>query len=96
VEAASDKGSSPGATSSTLERPFDVLDKNKDGSLSRDELKATSQEKNFARLDKNSDGKLSQQEYRGEKGTTGATGGRAESTGAAGATLPRSGVASSK
>ena len=47
-------------------------------------MKGTPQEEDFARLDQNSDGKLSHQEYRGKKAGTGATGGSAESTGAAG------------
>jgi Ca2+-binding EF-hand superfamily protein len=58
------------------------MDKNKDGSLSRDEVKGTPQEKDFARLDKNNDGKLSRQEL---ETATGATGG----SGAAGSAAPR-------
>jgi EF hand len=39
-----------------------AMDKDKDGSISRDEAKGTPLEKDFAKLDKNSDGKLSQGE----------------------------------
>ena len=39
-----------------------AMDKNKDGSISRDEAKGTPLEKDFAKLDKNGDGKLSQGE----------------------------------
>jgi hypothetical protein len=79
--AAGDKASSPSAAGSGS--TFEAMDKNKDGSLSRDEVKGSSQEKDFARLDKNNDGKLSRQEM----GTaTGATGG----SGAAGSAAPRS------
>jgi hypothetical protein len=38
------------------------MDKNKDGSISREEAKGTSLEKDFSKLDKNNDGKLSQGE----------------------------------
>ena len=39
-----------------------AMDKNKDGSISREEAKGTPYEKDFSKLDKNSDGKLSQGE----------------------------------
>jgi hypothetical protein len=85
--AAGDKAS--GASAAGSGSTFESMDKNKDGSLSRDEVKGSAQEKDFARLDKNNDGKLSRQEM----GTaTGATGGSA----AGGSAAPRSGSQSSK
>ena len=42
---------------------FKSLDKNNDGSISKDEAKGTPHEKDFAKHDKNSDGKLSSQEH---------------------------------
>jgi hypothetical protein len=78
--AAGDKASSPSAAGSSA--TLQSMDKNKDGSLSRDEVKGTPQEKDFARLDKNNDGKLSRQEL---ETATGATGG----SGAAGSAAPR-------
>ena len=42
---------------------FKNMDKNKDGSISRDEAKGTPHEKDFAKLDKNHDGKLSAEEH---------------------------------
>ena len=38
------------------------MDKDKDGSISREEAKGTPLEKDFDKLDKNSDGKLSRDE----------------------------------
>ena len=92
--AAGDKASSPSATGSTAERTFDAMDKNKDGSLSRDEVRGSPQEKDFARLDKNNDGKLSRAEH-GGGAATGATGGSAPS-GAAGSAPPPAGGATTK
>jgi hypothetical protein len=74
--AASEKGSSSASTES---REFDRLDKNKDGYLSRDEVKGTEHDKDFAKLDKNNDGKLSRQEHGNEKSATGATSGTSSS-----------------
>jgi len=45
------------------EAMFSSLDKNKDGSLSKDEVKGTPHEKDFSTLDKNNDGKLSREEH---------------------------------
>jgi Ca2+-binding EF-hand superfamily protein len=94
VTKANDNEFTPSATSSSAEKPFTALDKNKDGSLSRDEVKGTWQEKHFAKLDSNSDGKLSRQEYGGESASSGATGGT--SSGAAGSSTPRSSGSASK
>ena len=91
--AAGDKATNP--TGSTAERAFDAMDKNKDGSLSRDELKGSPHEKDFARLDKNNDGKLSRGEHGGTP-PTGATGNSAGSSGAAGSAPPRAGGATTK
>jgi hypothetical protein len=85
-----DKASGASASGSSAARTFDSMDKNKDGSLSRDELKGTAQEKDFAKLDKNNDGKLSRQEHEGS--AVGATGGSAGSSGAAGSPPPRTGT----
>jgi len=65
VQAGGDKASqgasSSGATGA--EKMFQSLDKNKDGALSRDEVKGSPHDKDFAKLDKNNDGKLSRQEH---------------------------------
>jgi hypothetical protein len=60
----SDKASS-GATKSDggAEAMFKSLDKNKDGFMSKEEVKGTPHEKDFSTLDKNHDGKLSRQEH---------------------------------
>ena len=42
---------------------FNSLDKNKDGFMTREEVKGTPHEKDFAKLDKNNDGKISPQEH---------------------------------
>ncbi|HEY8251033.1 MAG TPA: EF-hand domain-containing protein [Burkholderiales bacterium] len=65
VQAGGDKASQ-GASSSAAtgaEKMFQSLDKNKDGSLSRDEVKGSPHDKDFATLDKNKDGKLTRQEH---------------------------------
>ena len=64
--AAGDRSSSAAANpsgSSGAESMFKSMDKNKDGSISRDEAKGTPHEKEFAALDKNHDGKLSRAEH---------------------------------
>jgi len=84
--AASDKASSTGPDATGAEKMFQSLDKNKDGALSRDEVKGTPHDKDFAKLDKNHDGKLSRDEHAaapehaGDKTATGATGGAATSS----------------
>jgi Ca2+-binding EF-hand superfamily protein len=50
------------------------MDKDKDGSISREEAKGTALEKDFAKMDKNNDGKLSQSEVTAGAGA-GATSG---------------------
>ena len=45
------------------ERMMKSMDKNKDGSISKDEAKGTPHEKDFAKLDKDKDGKLSRAEH---------------------------------
>ena len=42
---------------------FNSLDKNKDGNLSKDEVKGTPHDKDFSKLDKNNDNKLTPQEH---------------------------------
>ena len=59
AQAQADKAKSDGGA----EAMFKALDKDKDGSLSREEVKGTPHDKDFAQLDKNKDGKLSRQEH---------------------------------
>lgn len=86
AQAAGDKASQ-GATKDDggAAAMFKNMDKNKDGSISRNEAKGTPHEKDFAKLDKNSDGKLSAQEHAAapeHAGKSAATGGtNAPSTG---------------
>jgi len=87
VHAAGDKEKSAsgsaaaGASSSGAEQMFQSMDKNKDGSISRDEAKGTPHDKDFAKLDKNNDGKLSREEHAAapehakDKAATGGTSG---------------------
>ena len=93
VGAAGDTASSAKAGSSGAEKTFEALDKNKDGFLSKDELKGSPHDKDFAKLDKNHDGKVSREEH----GSTamGATGGAA-SSGATGSSSGSSGGAQGK
>ena len=60
-----DKAASSGATKSDggAEAMFKALDKNKDGFMSKEEVKGTPHDKDFSSLDKNKDGKLSRQEH---------------------------------
>jgi hypothetical protein len=51
-----------------------AMDKNKDGSISREEAKGTPFEKDFSKLDKDGDGKLSASEQAEAKSGAGATG----------------------
>ena len=55
------------------EAMFVSMDKNKDGSISKDEAKGTPHEKDFAKLDKNNDGKLSRAEHAAAPEHAGAT-----------------------
>jgi Ni/Co efflux regulator RcnB len=72
---------------SGADRMFDALDKDKDRSLSREEVKGTPHDKDFTKLDKNSDGKLSRDEHAaapehaGDKPATGGTAGGASGSG---------------
>ena len=61
----SDKAASSGATKSDggAEAMFKSLDKNKDGFMSKEEVKGTPHDKDFSKLDKNNDGKLSREEH---------------------------------
>jgi Ca2+-binding EF-hand superfamily protein len=61
----SDKSAASGATKSDggAEAMFKSLDKNKDGFMSKEEVKGTPHDKDFSSLDKNKDGKLSRQEH---------------------------------
>jgi hypothetical protein len=86
VQAADEKASG-GASKPDggAEAMFKALDKNKDGSISKDEAKGTPHDKDFAKLDKNSDGKLSRQEHAAAPEHSGkASAGATSSSGAAG------------
>jgi hypothetical protein len=56
-------GSSAAKSNKGAEQMFKGLDKNKDGNLSREEVKGTPHDKDFATLDKNKDGKLTREEH---------------------------------
>jgi hypothetical protein len=73
--AQSDKPSSgtSGAAPAAPSAGGSAMDKDKDGSISREEAKGTPLEKDFDKLDKNSDGKLSRDEQAAAKGGAGAT-----------------------
>jgi hypothetical protein len=61
--AAGDKAPSSASASTGAESMFKALDKNNDGSISREEAKGSPHEKDFSMLDKNNDGKLSKEEH---------------------------------
>ena len=69
-QAQSDKPSG-GASGATT--PGSTMDKDKDGSISREEAKGTPYEKDFSKLDKDGDGKLSASEQAAAKAGAGAT-----------------------
>jgi hypothetical protein len=63
-KASGNKAAPSGASAPSSSAPsFSDLDKNRDGSLSRDEAASAPWAKEFSRLDTNHDGKLSKQEY---------------------------------
>ena len=67
---------------------FDMLDRNRDGYISRDEAKdADELQTRFSELDTNNDGKLSREEYDAldDHGSLGATGGKGGDASASGA-----------
>ena len=74
--AQSDKPSSgtSGAAPAAPSAGGSAMDKNKDGSISREEAKGTPLEKDFSKLDKDGDGKLSASEQAAAKAGAGATG----------------------
>ena len=77
----SDKSAATGSSGAQAGGDFKSLDKNHDGSLSKDELKGNAQASNFDKLDKNHDGKLSQDEYNaaGKSAATGSSTSKQES-----------------
>ena len=94
-----DKSTSSGSIM-TSQADFATLDKNKDGSLSQDELKGQSGVQ-FSTLDKDGDGKISAQEWAdhqkgaaGPAGPTGAPGAAGTSSGAASPSMSGSGSTS--
>ena len=72
TQAQSDKASS--GTSAAPSAGSSAMDKDKDGSISREEAKGTPFEKDFSKLDKDGDGKLSASEQAEAKSGAGATG----------------------
>ena len=70
--AQSDKPSS-GTSAGAPAAPKAAMDKDKDGSISREEAKGTPLEKDFSKLDKDGDGKLSASEQADAKAGVGAT-----------------------
>src|SRR3954466_14087663 len=103
--AAGDKGSagssSAGATKDDTNQEFRKLDKNKDGSISKDEAKGSEHEKDFSKYDKNNDGKLSKEEFsaaeRAEKSSTGSSSTSGKSSSSSGSTSsPSSSTSGSK
>ena len=72
TQAQSDKPSS-GTSGAAPAAPSAAMDKDKDGSISREEAKGTPLEKDFAKLDKDKDGKLSASEQADAKADVGAT-----------------------
>jgi hypothetical protein len=88
---------SAGATKNDggAEAMFKSLDKNKDGSISKDEAKGTPHDKEFATLDKNHDGKLSREEHAAApehagKASAGATSSSSGSSGSSGSSSGKS------
>jgi hypothetical protein len=98
---ADDKKASSGGTADPkankgAEQMFKSLDKNKDGNLSREEVKGTPHDKDFSTLDKNNDGKLTREEHAAapehqqadksaaKSGSSGAAGGTSSSGSSAG------------
>jgi hypothetical protein len=69
TQAQSDKAGAPAAPKAGAS----AMDKNKDGSISREEAKGTPLEKDFSKLDKDGDGKLSASEQADAKAGAGAT-----------------------
>jgi hypothetical protein len=64
ASAAGDKASSAGASNDGgAEAMFKGLDKDKDGSLTKEEVKGSAHDKDFSSLDKDGDGKLSREEH---------------------------------
>ena len=66
LHAADDKASSAASGTSAEKSPeaaFKDLDKNSDGSISREEAKGSPRERDFDKLDKDNDGKLSRDEH---------------------------------
>jgi hypothetical protein len=63
VQAGGGKASGGASASGGAEAMFKSLDKNKDGSLSRDEVKGSPHARDFSSLDKDGDGKLSRDEH---------------------------------
>jgi Ca2+-binding EF-hand superfamily protein len=69
------------------EAMFKALDKDTDGSISKEEAKGTPHDEDFAKLDKDSDGKLSREEHAaaeehaGDKSSSSGASGKAGSSG---------------
>ena len=100
--ASSDKSSSSAAAGASqtgnagADNMFNALDKNKDGFLSRDEVKGTPHDKDFTTLDKDKDGKLTPEEHASAKEhqkDKAAAGGSAPSSARSGTDAQSSGAA---
>jgi hypothetical protein len=93
-DTAAGTGSTAGATASRAsdggaEAMFKSLDKNNDGSLTKEETAGTPHEKDFTRLDTNKDGKLSRAEHAAAPEHTAAAG-RSGTMGSGSTTSPSS------
>lgn len=93
--ASSDKSAASGSSATSNDggaaAMFKSMDKNGDGSVSKEEAKGTPHEKDFAKLDKNGDGKLSAQEHAAAPEHQKAAGDTKDKPASSGASAPASG-----
>jgi hypothetical protein len=86
----SDPAAKSGSSDGGAEAMFKALDKNNDGSITKEEAKGTPHDKDFAMLDKNKDGKLSRAEHAAAPQHAGAKAGSSASSKGAEPTASRS------